>query len=393
MKPDKLEAAERQFSLFWGGPFNRLFRLTGRADASAPNLATRIAGALLLAFLPLAVLSFIEGTAYGPARAVPFLGDVSALIRFLVCLPLLIGIEPLAERAVVNIVEYFRSSGLVRQADAGRYESLVARIDRLSDSLIPEILLIALTVLLTGMSGMLVPAGQSHWMLSPADGGYTAAGHWYRLVSLSLYRFLLLRWLWRYGLWVWFLWNLSRLRLDLSASHPDRAGGLRILALGQKGFVAFVLTLSIQLASQIAGAVMYAGVPLSAFYPAIAGYALIVMVLFLGPLAAFAPQMFACKRLGVLTYGILGEKYTSQFEERWIEGGKPPSEPLLGTADIQSLADLANSYAVVREMGMVPFDRGDALGFLAAALAPFLPLLLLIYPADELVRQILKLVF
>ena len=37
----------------------------------------------------------------------------------------------------------------------------------------------------------------------------------------------------------------------------------------------------------------------------------------------------------------------------------PPSggEPLVGSADIQSLADLANASDVVREMRMLPFDR------------------------------------
>jgi hypothetical protein len=69
-----------------------------------------------------------------------------------------------------------------------------------------------------------------------------------------------------------------------------------------------------------------------------------------------------------------------------------PSEGLLGTGDIQSLADLGNSYAVVREMRPVPF-RLDDIGRLAAATAaPLLPLLLTVF-RQELAMRIIKLLF
>jgi hypothetical protein len=393
MKPEQLEAMQRRFSLFWGGPFNRLFRLTGWADGSAPNVATRIAASLLVTLLPLVVLTLIEGTAYGPSRTVPLFGDISVLVRLLLCLPLLIGTEVIAQRGVSYTAEYFRTSGLVDPSGAARFEALERHIDRISDSLFPELGLLVLAVSAALTSGTHPPAVASHWSLALGDGGYTAAGQWYRLVSLTLYRFLLLRWLWRYGLWVWFLVSLSRLPLTLSASHPDRAGGLRILSTAQKSFIPFVLTISLQLSSQMALWVIYEGMPLSSQYYPIAGYAGLALVVFLGPLAAFGPSLFDCKRRGFVSYGALGERYTAQFEQRWLGASEPGSEPLLGTADIQSLADLANSYEVVRQMSVVPFGREDVLPLVAAALAPFLPLLLLVYPVAELVERVAKLVF
>ena len=47
----------------------------------------------LLAWLPLLVLSVVEGQALGGNVAVPFLLDVEAHVRFLVALPLLIVAE------------------------------------------------------------------------------------------------------------------------------------------------------------------------------------------------------------------------------------------------------------------------------------------------------------
>ena len=66
---------------------------------------------------------------------------------------------------------------------------------------------------------------------------------------------------------------------------------------------------------------------------------------------------------------------------------------LLGAADIQSLADLGNSYAVVREMRTVPFGLQDISRLAAATAAPLVPLLLTIWSPEELVMRILKVVF
>jgi hypothetical protein len=63
---------------------------------------------------------------------------------------------------------------------------------------------------------------------------------------------------------------------------------------------------------------------------------------------------------------------------------------LIGSADIQSLADLANSFEIVRKMRPVPFDLMTAiLPMVAAAAIPFLPLLLTVFPLEEIVKNII----
>jgi hypothetical protein len=78
--------------------------------------------------------------------------------------------------------------------------------------------------------------------------------------------------------------------------------------------------------------------------------------------------------------------------EKWLDSDKS-DEPILGTADIQSLADLGNSYAGVREMKIVPFGLRDITRLVAATAAPLLPLLLVIMPLEELVMRIIKIIF
>ena len=66
---------------------------------------------------------------------------------------------------------------------------------------------------------------------------------------------------------------------------------------------------------------------------------------------------------------------------------------LLGTGDIQSLADLGNSYSVVREMRIVPFGTDDIVRLAAATAVPLLPLTLIIISFEELVTRLLKILF
>ena len=45
-------------------------------------------------------------------------------------------------------------------------------------------------------------------------------------------------------------------------------------------------------------------------------------------------------------YGKLGQRYAREFDRKWMRDGAP-DEPLLGSADIQSLADLRNGFLVI----------------------------------------------
>ena len=63
---------------------------------------------------------------------------------------------------------------------------------------------------------------------------------------------------------------------------------------------------------------------------------------------------------------------------------------LLGTGDIQSLADLGNSYSVVGEMRVVPFGMRDVARLAIATAAPLAPLTLTIFSFEELVTQLFK---
>jgi len=123
-------------------------------------------------------------------------------------------------------------------------------------------------------------------------------------------------------------------------------------------------------------------------YPALAITVLVDFFLFLGPPCFFAFKLRAAQERGLSDYSELGARYVNAFEQKWLKTA--PQEPLLGTADLQSLADLASSVAVVRNMRWAPFGARLVFAILGATLAPMVPLFLFKYPAAALVELLFR---
>ena len=110
------------------------------------------------------------------------------------------------------------------------------------------------------------------------------------------------------------------------------------------------------------------------------------MLLALGPLAAFAGHLWRCRFAGQIQYSDLATDYSRLFHERWI--AQRERSDLLGSADIQSLADLGNSYGIVQRTRLLPFAPLLAVLIAAAAVAPVLPVALLEVPLTELLAEL-----
>jgi hypothetical protein len=110
----------------------------------------------------------------------------------------------------------------------------------------------------------------------------------------------------------------------------------------------------------------------------------------LGPLIAFYPQLRATRREGMMAYGTLGQAYAREFNRKWLRGRLPGDEPLLGSADFQSLADLHNGFQVVRGIRLVPFTMKNVTSLAAILLLPVAPLVLTMISVEQLIDRLLK---
>ena len=220
----------------------------------------------------------------------------------------------------------------------------------------------------------------------------TWAGSWFAFVSVPIFQFILLRWYMRMLIWFLFLLRVSHLRLQLLPANPDRAGGIGFLGRSTIAFAPFLFAQGALLAGQIASRIFYTGQSLLSFKLTIVGFVCFFVAVILAPLLVFTPQLWDAKLDGLAKFGSLAEEYVMDFDQKWLRR-KVNDEQLLGSGDIQSLADLGNSYAVVGDMRAVPFSTEDVLWLIVASVAPMLPLLLTIMPLDQLVTEGIKMVF
>ena len=379
------------FSPVLGGP---LFQLLRRAHLSGDGLELlyrRIVALTLIAWLPLLVLSTLTHA----ASRLSFFHDVEVHVRFLIALPVLIAAELIAHSRLRPVVRRFVDRRIVLPEELARFNEAIDSAMRLRNSIVLEVglLVFVYTVGLLVWQVRVQPGTSTWYRIAGGRWNLTPAGFWYVFVSIPLLQFILLRWYTRLFIWFRFLWQVSKLNLHLVPTHPDRCAGLAFVGKSAYAFGPILFAQGTMLAGVIARRVLYTGESLLSFKLQVAGFVVFFVLVVLGPLLMFTPKMAGAKRKGLADYGLVAQRYVDGFERKWVLGEHAPSEELLGSGDIQSLADLGNAYAMVREMRPVPFGLDDMTRLAAATAAPLLPLLLTIFSPEELLLRVVKVVF
>jgi hypothetical protein len=385
------------FSLVLGGPLFQLLRRAHLSDDALLLVRQRILVIALLAWLPLLVLSALEGQVLGGDLAVPFLLDMEVHIRFLVALPLLIIAELVVHQRMRPLLQQFLERSLIPKDAMARFHAIIASAFRLRNSVLAEVLLIALVY---GVGVLIVwrhywALDAATWYATPSAEGakLSLAGIWYGYVSLPIFQFLLVRWYFRLFIWARLLWQVSRIELRLVPTHPDRVGGLGFLSNTVYAFIPLAVAHGALLAGMLANRIILLGATLPQFKVEIAVMVVFVLCVVLCPLLVFAPQLAQAKRTGLREYGTLAERYVREFDAKWLRGGAPADEPFVGSGDIQSLADLGNSYEVVRTMSVLPVTKEAVLRLGLATLVPLAPLALTMMPLEELLKKLFGILF
>jgi len=386
---DTAKSAVASFSLVLGGPLYNFLQRVGVVRFSLPNVLRRIAASVAITWLPLLLLSLKDGLAFGHQVKIPLLSDFSVYGRFLLAVPLLLVAEVVIDPAIRMALGEFVEGHIVPEHELPAFTSVLKSTQHLRDSWVPEVLLFALAffpvfLLQRGWTSV------SSWHTTAQ--GLTHAGWWFAILSTPILRFLIYRWTFRYFVWSILLWRIGRLDLVLMPTHPDHAAGLNFLGLAQKRFGLLFCALGCAFAGQVADRVAFLGIPLMSFKFLMSGFIVLSVVLALLPLTLLWSKLAKVRKAGLLEYGRLVGTYTASFDRKWVHAAERPSEQLLGTSDIQSLADIGNSFAFVDAMTVVPITKRLVLQLTAQAAAPLLPVIVLGTPTPELVKAIMKMV-
>jgi len=378
-------------SLMRGGPTHSLLtrlRLIGPGTHSATWLCVTL---LVLTFVPLAMYCALDGTLWRSSARVALLSDYAVLSRLLVALPLLVLLAPRSDQMLRAAARQFVHASLVAPSRQPVLVRALSRVRQLRDALSPELVCLLLALAPLAMSGPSLGdrlPGVAQWSVH-GDGRPTQAGLWLHYVSLPLFRYVMLVWLWRLLLWSYLLWRLTRVRLDLHPAHPDGAAGLGFLGLAQERFAVISLANGAVLCGVFANHMVYLGESLFSLRYLITGYVLGASALVLAPLLFLAPTLLRVKWHALLKYDALGNRAARSFDLRWRRGQAAGDErDLLDAPDSSALADFTAVYGTIKQLPPLPITRWGTLRIVAAALLPMAPLLLLAFSVDELAASL-----
>jgi hypothetical protein len=390
-RAERADSVIEDFSIVVGGPVYEFLHRIGLVRQALPNIVRRIAVMVALTWLPLLLLSLKDGLAFGHRVKIPLLYDFSIYARFLIGLPLFVLAEIVIDPGIRRALAQFVRAGIVPESELPEYEEVLSRAQRLRDSAIAELALLALAFFpMFVWEHEWMQGAVSSWHTSAH--GLTAAGWWFAAFSTPLMRFIVYRWAFRYFIWSALLLRITRLRLILIPTHPDHAAGINFLSFTQRRFGILFCALGCSFAGRVANSMRFEEAPLANFKLLMIAFLVLSLMVGLLPLALLAPKLAQVRRTGMLEYGRLARVYTQGFDRKWVHPTESPAEPLLGTSDIQSLADLGNSYALIDAMRIAPITKLLVLQLGAQAAIPLIPVIIMGTPTPELVNDVLKMV-
>jgi hypothetical protein len=381
--------------IFDGGPPLRLEKSLGLIKPNERRIVQRAVLVLLIAWAPLFILSAIESLALGDNKLVSLVGDLTVMARYLIAAPLFILAEEFTILRIGHIARHFVESGILTAADRPRFDAIVGDSRRLLNSASVE-----LSVVILAYVGMIVlmhtfPTEDiPPWHKAGGGGaGYSWAGWWHALVSAPVALVLLLGWLWRLLVWGLFLFRVSRLDLQLVAAHPDLVGGLQFVGLSIRAFLLLSFAISTTVGGGVAQRVLYSGTSFFSFIYVIIAVVILSLLLFVGPLLVFGAKLVEARRRGIIEYGGLAGAVGNQLEKKWLDYRKNVDEGALDVPHFSATTDLYQVVSNVYQMKPVPINIQDLIALIVVTLLPFLPALLFEMPLNDILADLVKVMF
>ena len=378
------------FSLVQSGILYKLLLRLKLAGTSNREYFTRLLVICGTVWLPLLILTFLQGLAVGNKVEIPFIKDFANHVRLLVIIPILVFAERSMDFRLKELSTFFFTSGILNDSDTPAYNKIKQQILKLSGSIISDLVILLIVIVNIIIRWIHRPDKSSFWLLLPEPGEEISwAGLWYLFISMPIFQYMFLRWFWRWFLWLIYFKKIAGLPLKLNVAHPDRAGGLGFLGVPPGPFVQVTLAFSILSSAAIAQEMVFFHGRLSQYYVLLGGVALVAIIQNILPLLVFIKTLFIQRRRGIFQYSALIQEHHREFDQKWIY--KKNDEQILGTSDPSSMIDINSSFESVMNMRLFPFDLKIMMSTIAIVVMPLLPLLLFEYNLADLLKQILKL--
>ena len=144
---------------------------------------------------------------------------------------------------------------------------------------------------------------------------------------------------------------------------------------------------SVQLSCLIADAVWFRGADLMSFKGHVLMFIIISVLLLILPLVVFIPTLVRAREESLVSLSGSGYRGAENLDSKL----RSPRDRELPESMISGLADFGVLYDNARLMWPLPLELRHIFSLVAAAVLPFLPLVFLVVPAQEVLRTLVEL--
>ncbi|UJR86256.1 hypothetical protein [Sandaracinus amylolyticus] len=374
-----------QQALFSGGPFDRVLDALDPRAGPRRRVLERCVVIALVAWAPMAIASYVEGTFFGGTGS--FARDVLVHTRLLVSVPLLMMGARAIERRFGEALDHLERAGLVPAERRPGFHAAIESVGRLRRATWPDVVLV---VLVAALAADDVAKGDFERWMEPVrapNATLSFAGAWDLCVALPIYRFLVGRWLWHLGLWFVLLVRIARVPLRLEATHPDRMAGLRFLSDAHESLGWVVLALSCTLAASLITQLRRTGGSVDALTPSIATFCIAAPLVAIGPMLAFAWPLERARRKRHDDYGAAAADLSRRYVATHIAA--PSATPFaLDGPEPSTHIDMSSSFQNTIDTTRLPVRRTTMILLAACAALPMVAVYMQQLPIAEILKRL-----
>ena len=380
-------------ALYEGDRLNRLLGRIGLGPRRPKHLLWRSVLLLSVTWLPMALLATWEGLYRGLANN--FFADFAAYAQFFIGLPLFVIAEAVVIRATGEAGIEFATAGVLRHpAKLLQLDELHRDVSRLKNAAWIDV---ACVLMAFNLSGWIVGAELlrhgplENWHTAWRDSStraLTVTGWWAFGVAIPLLNYWWLRHVARIFIWTHYLYRVSRLRLDLLATHPDRTGGIGFISdvQGHFAWVIFAYGLT-NVAAPVGYELAVLGVDLwiPPVWGPLLGFIIGAPLLFTLPLFLFTRRLAITKMLARRRYRRLLTGQTRRMESK-VMPLQAQRRVTPEVADFGVVTQLSQLFERIEAMRVVPFDFRSLLQLLTSSLGSVVTVLPLLHVEGSIGR-------
>ncbi|MDX2443998.1 MAG: hypothetical protein QNK30_09380 [Bacteroidales bacterium] len=386
----KTSANYSGFSLVSGGLIYSITKIFRRKAKPGKELIHTAIALSVITWLPVCLLALFGGTLNDSDATINFFEDFLLHVRFLLVVPFLILIEKIVDRSFVKNIE--NSDDLIPNSQQESFNKLVKRLNRLTDSFIPEIVMLIIVYGTIIIFWHITPESEAgrNYLLNTRGDQLNPAGWYYLIISMPIFQMLIFRWIWRWFIWLYSIVAISKYKLHVDPLHADQMAGLEYLNLVPLVFSFILMAPSAVLSAYIGIDIIYNDAILKSYAFQIILYVFLLPIIIYSPLLVYMPFLLRSKSDGIYEFGSLVRKHNNNFANKWIGNYQANKDDLLGSVDNSSLADINGSYGPIAELKIIPIDLKFLVISFVLNIIPYLPLVFTYYSVKDLVNLLLQ---